>query len=181
MFFIPGILITALTFPGVIVHELAHLIFCRICRVAVVEVCYFRFGNPAGYVVHENPKNTYSQILIGIGPFFVNTIIGAIIALPAALPILKFGEKLGPNNLGSYFLIWVGVSIAMHSFPSVGDASGMLSAIKSKDTNIITKIFSAPIILLIYAGAAGSVVWLDLAYGMAVAAFIPNMITKLLA
>lgn len=69
MFFIPGFLITILTFPGVIVHELAHQIFCRICRVAVFDVCYFKFGNPAGYVVHEHPKNAYSQILIGIGPF----------------------------------------------------------------------------------------------------------------
>lgn len=47
MFFIPGQLIAALTFPGVIVHEMAHQLFCRLFRVAVLDVCYFRFG-PAG-------------------------------------------------------------------------------------------------------------------------------------
>ncbi len=181
MFFIPGVIITVLTFPGVIVHELAHQIFCRICRVAVIDVCYFKFGNPAGYVVHEHPKSTYSQILIGIGPFLINSIIGALIALPAAIPILNFGVKFGANTIGSYFLIWVGVSIAMHSFPSTGDAASMWEAIKSKETNLLTKIFAAPIVLLIYIGAVGSIVWLDLAYGIAVATFIPNMIIKMLA
>lgn len=179
--FIPGILITILTFPGVIVHELAHMIFCRLCRVAVIDVCYFRFGNPAGYVIHESPKNTYNQILIGVGPFFVNTIVGALIAMPAAIPILNFGVDLNANTLGSYFLIWVGVSIAMHSFPSTGDAKSMWTAIKSKETPILGKIFGAPIVILIYIGALGSIVWLDLIYGMAVVAFIPNMIIKMLA
>jgi len=51
MFFIPGPVIAALTFPGVIVHEMAHQLFCRLFRVAVLDVCYFRFGNPAGYVI----------------------------------------------------------------------------------------------------------------------------------
>lgn len=52
---IPGFLISILTFPGVIVHEIAHQLFCRICGVAVLDVCYFKAGNPAGYVVHEIP------------------------------------------------------------------------------------------------------------------------------
>jgi len=181
MFFIPGFLITIVTFPGVIVHELAHQIFCRICRVAVFDVCYFKLGNPAGYVVHEHPKNAYSQILIGIGPFFVNTIIGALIALPAAIPILNFGVDFGPETLGNYFLIWAGVSIAMHSFPSTGDARSMWSTIKSKETNLLAKVIGTPIVLLIYLGAAGSIVWLDFFYGIAVVTFIPDIIIKLLA
>jgi len=51
--FIPGKVVSLLTFPGVIVHELAHKIFCEMAGVQVYEVCYFRFGNPAGYVKHE--------------------------------------------------------------------------------------------------------------------------------
>jgi hypothetical protein len=48
MFFIPGQLISLLSFPGIIVHEFAHLIFCRLRKVAILDVCYFRFDNPAG-------------------------------------------------------------------------------------------------------------------------------------
>lgn len=69
---IPGFLISILTFLGVIVHEIAHQLFCRICGVAVLDVCYFKAGNPAGYVVHEIPKKPSTNILIGVGPFFVN-------------------------------------------------------------------------------------------------------------
>ncbi|MDF2883882.1 MAG: hypothetical protein K0R54_4447 [Clostridiaceae bacterium] len=179
--FIPGFLISIITFPGVIVHEMAHQLFCRICRVAVIDVCYFRFGNPAGYVVHEHPKNSYQHLLIGIGPFFVNTILGALIALPAAVPILNFGVRFNENSILDYFIIWIGVSIAMHSFPSTGDARSMWDSIMKKDTPLKTKIFTVPIVGLIYIGAVGSVAWLDFFYGLAVAAFIPNLIIHILA
>lgn len=178
---IPGFLISIITFPGVIVHEIAHQLFCRICRVAVLDVCYLRLGNPAGYVVHEHPKSSYQHILIGIGPFILNTIIGALIALPAAIPILNFGNKFGSGNLVDYFLIWVGISIAMHSFPSIGDAQSLWNVVKEKETPLLAKVFIAPIVLLIYIGAAGSVAWLDFFYGVAVATFIPNLIVHILA
>ncbi|NLK95331.1 MAG: DUF3267 domain-containing protein [Clostridiales bacterium] len=178
---IPGIVISILTFPGVIVHELAHQIFCRLFNVAVLDVCYFRFGNPTGYVIHEKPKNAATNILIGIGPFFINTIVGAIIALPASISIFKFKMGFDPSYIPEYILIWLGVSICMHAFPSTGDAKSMWKAIKDPETKIITKIIGAPIVLLIYLGAAGSVVWLDLFYGIGVCTFLPNLIVNLLA
>ena len=48
---IPGIIITWLTFPGVMVHEFAHKLFCRWTKTEVMEVCYFRFGNPVGLLL----------------------------------------------------------------------------------------------------------------------------------
>jgi hypothetical protein len=92
MFLIPGPLIALATFPGVIVHELAHQLFCRWFRVPVLEVCYFRVDNPAGFVIHEPPAKSYHSLFISIGPFLINTILGALIAFPAALPVIKFGE-----------------------------------------------------------------------------------------
>lgn len=175
--FIPGFLISILTFPGVIVHEAAHQLFCRLCKVAIFDVCYFRVGNPSGYVVHEIPNNAYKNILIGIGPFLVNTIVGAIIALPAAVPVIKFGSA----NLLDYFLIWLGVSVAMHSFPSTGDAKSIWKSVWGTETSIFAKIVATPIVGLIFIGAAGSVVWLDLIYGAGVAMAIPNLLIWLLA
>jgi hypothetical protein len=120
VFFIPGPLIAALTFPGVVVHELAHQFFCRLFGVAIFDVCYFRFGNPAGYVIHEHPTKASQQIWIGVGPFLVNSVVGAIIAAPASIQVLQF-EAGTPLD---YVLIWLGISIAMHAFPSTGDAKG---------------------------------------------------------
>lgn len=43
------LLITLVTFPGVIVHEAAHMLFCRVRRVAVLDVCFLRFEDPVGH------------------------------------------------------------------------------------------------------------------------------------
>ena len=73
MFFIPGFVISIATFPGVIIHEAAHLFFCKINKLAVFDVCYFRFGNPAGYVVHETTNDFGKTFMVGMGPFFINS------------------------------------------------------------------------------------------------------------
>ncbi len=49
-------LTSIVTFPGVIVHEFGHALFCFITRVRVLEICWFRLGDPLGYVIHEKPK-----------------------------------------------------------------------------------------------------------------------------
>jgi predicted small integral membrane protein len=172
---IPGFLITLITFPGVIVHELAHQLFCRLYKVPVFQVVYIRVGNPAGYVLHEKPQNKWQTMMISIGPFFVNTILGALIALPAALPVYTFENA----NIFHYILIYLGVSIAMHAFPSTGDAQSILAAIKDPGTKLLTKIVGYPLIGLIYIGSIGSFIWLDLVYGIAIAVGLPNLIIAL--
>jgi hypothetical protein len=174
---IPGFLISLVTFPGVIVHELAHQLFCRWFKVPVFKVVYFQLANPVGYVLHEIPVKKWHSIMISIGPFFVNTILGGLIALPAALPVFKF-DSGGPLD---YFLIYLGVSIAMHAFPSTGDADAIWQHIKDKNTSIWVKIFGYPIIGLIYLGSLGSFFWLDLLYGFGVAIGLPNLLIAMLA
>lgn len=73
-----GQLVALFTFPGVIVHEIAHQFFCRRAGVAVLDACYFRIGNPSGYVVHGYPAKTATIILISIAPFLTNILVGAL-------------------------------------------------------------------------------------------------------
>lgn len=57
---IPGIIISLVTFPGVIIHELAHKVFCYLFGVRVYEVVYFQVKDlsaPVGYVLHDPPQN----------------------------------------------------------------------------------------------------------------------------
>jgi hypothetical protein len=173
MFFIPGELISILTFPGIIVHEFAHMLFCRIRKVAVFDACYFRVGNPAGFVVHENTNNFTSTFLISMGPFFVNTILCLLICLPAYMPI-KFFDIEHPL---SYFLIWLGVSIGMHAIPSNQDANNVYDQAKEKikDKNILA-IVSFPIIGLIYVFNVMRFLWADVIYGVAIGIGIPSLI-----
>jgi hypothetical protein len=177
MFFIPGILISLATFPGVIVHELAHQLFCRWFKVPVFEVCYFRMENPVGYVIHEPAQKDYQTVLISIGPFIVNTLLAFLIAFPAAMQF-KFDEA----NAFDYLLIYVAVSIGAHAFPSTGDASSLWDAVmKSESSSIFSKIIVAPLVGFIYLGALGSVIWLDMIYGVAVSLGLPWMIIRFLA
>lgn len=169
---IPGCLMSVLTFPGVIVHEIAHLLMCRLFQVPVRKVCYFRFGNPAGYVVHETPQSPYQNLVIGIGPFLVNTVLGALVSLPATLG----GSHLADKSPAQLVLLWLGLSIAMHAFPSTGDARSIWQC--ASETGCLARLVVLPFVAIIYIGALGSVVWLDLAYAAAVVGAIPWLLGR---
>lgn len=175
--FIPGQLISVITFPGVIVHELGHELACKLTKTPVYDVCYFRFGNPSGYVVHESNPNLHKNMFISLGPFFLNTILGILLTLPVSIRILT----LENNDAFDTLLFWLGLSVLMHAFPSSGDAKNMFRRLNQTKGHFLSKLFYYPISSLIFIGAIGSVVWLDAIYGIAVAAFFPELIVKLLA
>jgi hypothetical protein len=172
-----GFLVPIVTFPGVIVHELAHQLFCRLARVAVFDVCYFRVGRPAGYVLHEPPRSAHQNILIDIGPFIVNTLLGALVSMPVAYQTWELGVETPMGALSS----WLGISIAMHAFPSVGDANQLWRSVVAGSAPAPLKIAVIPLVILIYVGAIASIFWLDLIYGIAVAVFLPNALVHALA
>jgi hypothetical protein len=170
---IPGILISIVTFPGVIVHEFAHLFFCKMRYVAVFKVCYFQCANPLGYVLHENTTNFNTTFLISMGPFFINTLLCLLICIPAFIPVNFFGIE----HPLSYFLIWLGVSIGMHAVPSNQDAKNIYQQAKEevKNRNILA-IVSFPIIGLIYIFNILRFFWADLAYGVAIGVGVPSLL-----
>lgn len=179
---IPGFVISAVTFPGVAVHELSHQVFCRICRIPVYEVKYFQLKNPCGYVLHEATSDPWKNLATGLGPFFINTILGILITLPAYANV--FGYNSADGTLGmlvkliSLFLYWLGVSILMHAFPSTGDAKALVqSVLKNKEVSFFAKIVTAPFIGLIYLGAFGSMFWLDLIYGVGMSMLLPKLLS----
>lgn len=165
------------TFPGIIVHELAHQLFCRWFKIPVFEVCYFRTQNPMGYVIHEKAPKKYQALMISIGPFLINTVLGFLIAFPAALQF-KFDDP----NLLDFLLLYLGISIAMHAFPSTGDAQALWSEVTgSENSSLLTKVLVAPVVGLIYLGALGSMFWLDAIYGFFVAVGLPYILLKAFA
>lgn len=176
MLFIPGVIISIITFPGVIVHELAHQIFCYLMKIPVYEVKYFQFKNPSGYVIHERTDKPLKSFLISVGPFLINTILGIIIMSSVSIELLGFEDL---DNILSLFLGWIGISILMHAFPSVADGKGLVDSIlKNKEVNILIKIITAPVIGLIYLGALGSAIWLDLIYAIGVSMVLPGILVN---
>jgi hypothetical protein len=137
-------------------------------------VCYFRLGNPAGYVIHAQTDNWVHQVLIGVGPFFLNSVLGALFTFPSAL-------RIGGLSIIELILTWLGVSIAMHAIPSTGDAKSMWLAVSGQQTSLLAKCVVAPIVGLIFLLALGSFVWLDLLYGIAVSLALPTLLVNVLA
>lgn len=181
---IPGFIITVLTFPGVIVHELAHQICCRLCRVVVFQVKYFQFKNPCGYVLHEKVDNPWKNLCMSLGPFFFNTIIGMLISCVPSFVLHGGADMLYQNDfimqVVNYIIYWLGLSILVNAFPSTGDAKALIETVlKNEEVGIGAKIITAPFIGLIYLGAIGSVFWLDFAYGVAMSMVLPNLMDKL--
>jgi hypothetical protein len=153
MSLIPGKFIALLTFPGVIIHELGHRIFCELVGVQVYKTCYFRFGNPAGYVIHEAPERYSSTFLIAVAPFIFNTIV--------ALTMFSIAPHI---SVISVLFYWLGFSIGMHAFPSSGDAASLWQhTMRIWKQNPIA-LLGLPFVLLILLANILSVIWFDLIY-----------------
>jgi hypothetical protein len=175
MIIIPGFLIALVTFPGVIVHESAHLLFCKLRRVAVFDVCFFRMGNPSGYVIHETPRDFLSAFLISMGPFFLNSLLCFIICFPVFLPMRVFGIE----DPMSYVLMWLGLSIGMHAFPSTGDASVLWTEARKAAAHWNPlAVISLPLVGVIYVANLLRFFWLDYLYGFLIGFLLPEFLLK---
>jgi hypothetical protein len=172
---VPGVLIAIATFPGIIVHEAAHMLFCRLGGVAVLDVCFLRFANPPGYVVHETSNRFGTAFLITFGPFLVNSILCMLICFPAFMPVRMFGV----GHPLSYFLLWLGISIGMHAFPSIQDGQSLLTQAR-KEVSLLNPlaIVSYPLVLAVYAANVLRFFWLDFLYGAAIGLGLPTLIFR---
>lgn len=98
--------------PGVIVHEMSHMIACWLTGTPVVEVNFWT--ETGGHVVHHKPRNPLVQPIISLAPFLVGI---TLIAL------------LGQSLTGEWWLIAVKfvviLIIAATLAPSRADAVAM--------------------------------------------------------
>jgi len=142
-----------LYFPGVLFHELAHLLMCLVLGVKVRQF-KVSIRDISGFVVHEVPRSIIMSILIGIAP-----IILAVLATYFLLDI---------NHLIKYYFAYV---ILYHSFPSKEDTNF------SKHHGLGKKIITFPIfILLRLIHLFGSSSWLRLTYSVVVIVVFDNYV-----
>ena len=127
--YIPGQLITILTFPGVIIHEIAHRFFCDLTKVPVYEVKYFLLAEETvGYVLHGPTNNIKHQFLITIGPLIINTFLCAVFTFPFYISV--FGLKEPYQYLILLLMAWLGFSSGIHAFPSNQDLNALKKVYK---------------------------------------------------
>jgi len=172
----PSQIIALLTFPGVVAHEVVEQLFCRWLGVAVFDVCYFRFGNPPGYVTHEPNLPMRQSLLLGLGTFFVNSLLGALVAFPAVLPALEFRV----STVQGYVLAWLGISIAAHALPNGAGAVILWRTVWSRQCPLVTRLLATPLAGLVLIASVGRIIGLDLLYGIAVVAAPPVLLLLIL-
>ena len=153
-----GWFIAFVTFPGIILHEWAHKFFCDRTGVQVLKTCYFRLGNPAGYVIHGPVDNYGKAFLITTAPFLINTAVSLISFLVAVLL---------PLGWATYVFCWLGIATAMHSFPSSQDADNLWSQTRTAWRRNPLVLLSLPVIGLIKLAGVLRAVWFDLIYAVA--------------
>jgi hypothetical protein len=104
---------TLLVAPGIVSHELAHLLACRLTGVAVVTPPQFGLFTPDVALVHERVDSFAADLLIAIAPLPVNTALG-FAAFAAAVQVPA------PWSWPCY---WLGICFALTAFPSDGDTA----------------------------------------------------------
>jgi hypothetical protein len=129
----------------------------------VFQVNYLELdaGNRLGSVIHAQPKHAWQTFVISVAPLFVNTTLGALTGLPAAVVEFRYREV-------NWILFWLAMSVAMHSFPSKPDADQLWATICRRGTPWWLRIVGGPATLLIYVALALSPFWFDAFYAFGV-------------
>lgn len=140
--------------------------------IAITEICYLRIGNPVGYVLHVRPLYAVQHIVVAVAPLFVSTLIAlAVSAMASALfarhALIEFHYFIMPTAL------WLSFSIALHAFPSSGDADALWDEVRNREAGIGAKMLLVPVVGLIRLTGLGGRVWLDVLYAIMVVALPP--------
>ena len=169
--------------PGVIIHELSHHFVCILFSAKVIDFCYYNFRDSSGYVLHEQPKHIYQNVLISTAPFFLNSLIGGLVAYPTI--INKFSTLgLASLNWQDILRIIISISIGMNAIPSKGDGLSLWDSVGDSDMNFLlklsAKIIITPLVLIIFLINFGSsYLKIDLLYGVCVCFIGPKLIENI--
>jgi hypothetical protein len=80
------------------------------------------------------------------------------------------------STTAGYVLAWLGLSIAMHSFPALGDALDLWRAVRSCPSSPLTHLLATPLAEFIYIGAVGRLFCVDLLYGIGEVLLVPALL-----
>lgn len=149
IYYIPGELIALVTFPGVIIHEIAHRLFCDLTNVGVYKIYYFiPFSQTAGCVIHEPTKSLWRALLISTGPLIINSLVCMLLTIPFGIT-LYLGTTFAIINpkidffkfIALMSLTWIGYLAGFNAIPSNQDMSGLSELTQSRITKFFLFIF----------------------------------------
>jgi hypothetical protein len=156
---IPGWLVALLTFPGVMLHEWAHKVFCDCFHIPVFEIRYFQVGKgESGYVKHGEPKSFSQSFWISTGPLIINSC--------AAVLFATLITQATEGSILRFVLGWLSISAGMHAFPSIQDADHIEDASRVARANggSVLYFLAYPFVWLIGIANVSRFFWFDALY-----------------
>jgi hypothetical protein len=174
MIFIPGIVITILTFPGYVMKSVATKFWCDVLGVPVYEVKYFK-----GTILHEKIEGAAKGVLVALSSFTVNTSLCAILLFPVAFLWFLGAHADGPEQVITSLLAWVGISVGMHALPARSEMEFYLNGIPENLRRGLSYSILCAAAALFTVTDILKRFWLALAYAFAVGLAVPFAITSL--
>lgn len=167
---IPGEFIALFTFPGVVIHEISHRLLCDIFKVPVFEVNYFNMETErVGFVRHQHTDKLMHNLLIGLAPLFINTVLCMILTFPLSATMYITGEAI--PNFFNIVLWWIGFSIGVHAFPSDQDLAYVALIAQERNILVLTWICSGIRFL-----NSLSQIWINFIYALLISFILPYII-----
>lgn len=172
-----GVLLTTLTFPGVMVREAAHLFFVRRAKLAIFGVRFLSLTPPYGYVQHEPASHFRLALLEVLGPFCVNSTLCVLFCAAAYLPIWQ----LQIYDLEAYFFYWLGLSLGVQAFPAREELKHLwrLAPAAARQGSVLA-LASYPLIALLVMLDVTRALGADRLFGVALGLLVPMAAFRLL-
>jgi len=171
-----GIILTALTFPGVMVREAAHLMFVRIAKLAIFDVRFLELAPPFGHVQHEHSNHFGAALLETLGPFAINSALCVLFCWSVFLPVwqLRIFDPL------AYLFYWLGLSMGIHALPGAADIKHLwkLAPPAAKRGNLLA-LLTLPLLGTLRLLEPLRALWPGVAYALALAIAAPLLLVPL--
>lgn len=107
-----SVLESFLLLPGMVLHELAHVLACLFTGVKIHQVKWV--GTSEAFVQHDKP-GAFSGLVISLAPFVLGNLLGFWFLQQAI-------ESVQSDFLFGILFLWFGISMVFLSFPSREDA-----------------------------------------------------------
>lgn len=153
-----------LTFPGVMLHEISHAIFCKLFGLQIFRISLFRFGSLSGFIEHEEPRSISSALGVSIGPLIINSTI--------ALALAYYSTFHEVTSIWFYIIIWLAFACGVQAFPSDQDAANIVQ----KNKNLIQEKSALYLITLPFY----YLIWLTISYSNKLKLFGLDLVYALL-
>ena len=170
---IPGFLVSLVSFPGVIVHSVAHRMFCDLAKVPVYKAVYYQLFSPYGYVEHGDATDLKTSFLITVGPFLVSSLLCAVLSLPLILRMTFLKDYSVFWSWLPLTQFWFAVSIGMHAFPGKQDLDNFQAQIRGGGGSPPLYLLSCGLRIFFVLARFGKFFWFDAIYALLITFFTP--------